>query len=279
MLETFIILCFTTLACSSLGNLLVLKNESMLADALSHAILLGIVLGFFVSRDLHSPLLIIGATLFGVLTILFIDLLMKSDKINHDAATGLVFPFLFAIAVILISMFAKNVHLDIDMVLMGEILLTSFTRIHFLGISLPLMFIQTGVILLINILFLISNYNKLKLYLFDIVQAHLAGMHTILYKIIIMLLVALTTVVSFNSVGSITVICFFVAPSMSALHFCKNFKQLLIISSIFSIINSTIGFSIALLLNLNIAGSATFISLVTFIICILIQQYKPLHNN
>lgn len=272
MLETFFILCLTALSCGIIGNLLVLKNESMIADALSHSILLGIVLGFFISNNLHSPLLILGATFFGALTVLFIDMLMKSEKINHDSATGLVFPLLFSIAVILISIFAKNIHLDIDIVLTGEILFATFTRINILNIDLPIALLQTGGILLVNLLFLTTYYNKLKLYLFDTTQATLSGIDISIYKITTMLLIALTTVISFNVVGSITVICFFVAPSMSALYLSKNFKQLLIISALFSILNSILGFTTAIFFDLNISGSTTFISLLILILTIFTQR-------
>lgn len=265
MLETFIILCLTAISCGSIGSLLVLKNESMIADALSHSILLGIVLGFFISNDLNSPILIIGATLFGVLTVLFIDILMKSDKINHDGATGLVFPLLFSIAIILISMFAKNVHLDVDMALMGEIIFSSFKRINILGINMSLTLMQILLVLIINSTFLIIFYHRLKLYLFDSTQARISGIHITVYKMITMLLIALTTVITFNAVGSITVIALFVSPSMSALFLSKNFKRLLLLSVCFALFNSILGFISAIIFDLNISGTTTFISLVTLL--------------
>lgn len=271
MVETFIILCLTSLACGTIGNLLVLKNESMIADALSHSVLLGIVLGFFISQDLNSPLLIIGATIFGILTVIFIDWLMQSSKINHDGATGLIFPLLFSIAVILISTFAKNVHLDIDMVLMGEILFASLNRTQFLGLELPVSLIQTSIILIVNSLFIGLTYQRLKLYLFDTTQAILSGIPMTHYKLITMLLVSLTTVIAFNAVGSITVITFFVAPSMTALFFSNSFKKLLLLSTLFALLNSALGLIIAIYFDLNISGSTAFISL---LMLLLITKYR-----
>lgn len=279
MIETLFILYLTSIACGSLGSILVVKNQSMIADALSHSILLGIVLGFFLSQDLDSPLLVIGAALFGVFTVVFINQLIQSPKINHDTATGLVFPLLFSIAVILISMFAKNVHLDIDMVLMGEIIFAPLHRTTILGISLPVSMVQTAFIVLINLVFLIIMYQRLKLFLFDETQAKLSGIRIHLLQLVSMLLVAITTVVSFNAVGSITVICFFVAPTMIGLFSSTSYKQLLIKSIGIGLLNCTIGFILANWLDVTISGMCTFISLMVFLISIAAKKHIHLKHK
>lgn len=108
MFEVLLILMVIASSCGLLGSILVVKNQSMLADALSHSVLLGIVLGFFISHSLDSPLLIVGASLFGLLSVLAIDRL-HSRKIAHDAATGLVFsfflPWRFCLFLFLLAMF------------------------------------------------------------------------------------------------------------------------------------------------------------------------------
>ncbi len=276
MVEIFIILYLTSLACGSIGSILVIKNESMIADALSHSILLGIVIGFFITHNLDSPLLIIGAAIFGLLTVFLIEYLMKSSKINHDSATGLVFPLFFSIAVILISMYARNVHLDIDMVLMGEILFTPLNRITIFNISLPVALTHIIIIILLNVIFLSLAYYRLKLYLFDEVQAKIKGVNTVLLKTIIIFLVALTTVVSFNTVGSISVITFFVAPTMCSLFIAKNYKKLLILNLIFSFIYCSIGHSLAIVFDLNIAGSVAFTAL---LLCLSVITIKHIINK
>lgn len=274
MLEVFIALILTSLACSSLGTILVIRNESMLTDALSHSVLLGIVLAFFVNPDLDSPLLIIGAALFALLTIILIDWINTSKRINHDAATGIVFPLLFSIAVILISMFIRNAHLDIDIVLMGEILFTSLNRTEIFGFSVAKSILQLSIILILNISFISLNYYKLKVYLSDPTQAKLLGINTNLLKIISIILVASTCIISFNSVGSIAVICFFVAPAMSSIFLTKNYFNMLLLSCLFSIINAIIGFAIALYVDINIAGITCFVSLINLLIIINVSKIK-----
>ncbi|MBU0278752.1 MULTISPECIES: metal ABC transporter permease [unclassified Gemella] len=274
MLEVFIALILTSLACSSLGTILVIRNESMLTDALSHSVLLGIVLAFFVNPDLNSPLLIIGAALFALLTILLIDWINTSKKINHDSATGIIFPLLFSIAVILITMFVRNAHLDIDIVLMGEILFTSLNRTEIFGFSIAKSVLELAIILILNISFIGLNYYKLKVYLSDPTQAKLLGINTRVLKLISVVLVATTCIISFNSVGSIAVICFFVAPAMSSIFLTKNYFKMLVLSGLISVVNAIIGFFVALYMDINIAGITCFVSLINLLLIINISKIK-----
>lgn len=93
MIQILLILIVVALACSLLGSLLLMRSSLMVADAISHTILLGIVIAFYFTEDLSSPYLIIGATLFGVITVILIDLLTKTGRMQNDAAIGLVFPY------------------------------------------------------------------------------------------------------------------------------------------------------------------------------------------
>lgn len=110
-----------------LGVFLLLRRMSLTGDAISHTVLLGIVVAFFamialgLEPSLSSPLLLVGATIAGVLTVVLTEFIKRSNLLKGDAALGLVFPLLFALAVILISRFAEDVHLDTDAVLVGEI--------------------------------------------------------------------------------------------------------------------------------------------------------------
>ncbi|MBS4762277.1 metal ABC transporter permease [Carnobacteriaceae bacterium zg-ZUI252] len=265
-MEVAIILILTALNCHLVGHILVMRNESMIADALSHSILLGIVLGFFTVRQLNSPLLVVFAALFGVLTILLISRLNQSVKINHDTATGLVFPLFFAIAVILITMYANNVHLDMDMVLMGEIIFAPLSRMDVFGIDVSVTLVKVLINFIGVIIFLCVAYQPLKLYLSNPTHAKLSGVNTSVLSISVMLLVAFTTVMSFDSVGSISVIAFFVAPSLCVLHYVKHYGAFLYLSSLVAIIVSLIGYYVASVFDLTVAGTTTTVALVTVLV-------------
>lgn len=260
-MELLLILMITALNCHLIGHVLVIKNESILADALSHSILLGIVLGFFIVQQLNSPFLVLFAVIFGVLTIAFINHLNRSQKINHDTATGLIFPFFFAIAVILITMFANNVHLDMDMVLMGEIIFAPLTRVDVLGVSLSVALVKAVINLIVLIIVLVIGYHPLKLYLNYPTQAKLAGINIFLMQSVLMVLVAFTTVMSFDVVGSISVISFLVAPSLCVLNKVARYGKFLIVSNVMAIVIAFIGYHIAFYADLTVAGTTTTVAL------------------
>ncbi|NDE61217.1 MAG: hypothetical protein EB038_03215 [Cyclobacteriaceae bacterium] len=100
------------ISCGFLGVFLLLRKMSMTGDAISHAVLPGIVIGFFVSGSQRSLEVILGAGLLGILSTLMIDALRKKAKVQLDASIGITFTLLFAIGIILINLFAYKVDLD-----------------------------------------------------------------------------------------------------------------------------------------------------------------------
>ena len=162
MIQILFVLCVVAASCSLMGSLLLQRESLMVADAISHTILLGIVIAYYFVGDLSSPWLIVGATLFGVITVVSIELLVKTGRVANDAAIGLVFPFFFAIAVLLISKYYSNVHLDIDMVLLGQVELSPLKRMDVLDVRLPVAFVQGTVVLLLNIGFILLSYQSLR---------------------------------------------------------------------------------------------------------------------
>ena len=120
-IEIQIIACLVAVACAIPGVFLVLRKMALITDAISHAILPGIVVGFFIAQDVSSPILIIFAALTGVLTVMLVSFIQKTGLVKEDTAIGLVFPALFSLGVILIAQYANDVHLDVDSVLLGEL--------------------------------------------------------------------------------------------------------------------------------------------------------------
>lgn len=273
MIDSLIVLIITSITCSLLGVFLILRNLSMLTDAISHTVLLGIVLAYFLVKDLDSPLLIIGASLMGLLTVYLVESIGKKGISKYDDAIGMVFPILFALAVILISKFFRNVHLDTDVVLMGEVLFSSLVTTNIFGHQLPTSILYGLAIMLLTLIFIISNYQKLKISTFDKDFAYLLGIPTSFLFYGLMSLTSISAVVSFNSVGAILVISFFIGPGASSLEICKNLKASLIIASLIASINSIIGFYLAIYLNVSIAGFIAFINMFTYLAIIIAKKY------
>ncbi|MGH2066923.1 metal ABC transporter permease, partial [Aerococcus sp. L_4] len=216
MMGALSVVMITAVSCALLGVFLVLKNMAMVADALSHTVLLGIVLGYFIAGDLDSPILFVGAALFGVMTVYAIEYVVNKFAIQSDAATGLVFTLLFALAIILISKYARNVHLDVDVVLSGEVVFATLNTMEIFGIQVPISFARMFVMLVINLVFVTVTYQQLKVSIFDPVYAKSIGVAVGFLNLVLMTLVSITTVVAFDTVGAILVISLMVAPALSA---------------------------------------------------------------
>lgn len=268
MIESLYILIITSLACAVLGVFLVLRRLSMVSDAISHSVLLGIVIGYFVTKDIGSVLLIIGASLFGVLTTVCIELLIKSKRVTEDASVGIIFPLFFSIAVILITRYARNVHLDTEMVLIGEIILAPLHRINFLGLSLPKALVQMSFVLLINIVFIAVFFRKLKISSFDPLYAGVAGIAGAGLYYVFMALVSFTAVSAFESVGAILTISFFISPAASAYLISKDLKITIFLAAVYAVVNSCIGYFLAVKFNVSMSGMCALVSGLTFMITI-----------
>ena len=270
--ESLIVLILTALSCSLLGCLLLLRGLAMIADALSHAILLGIVLAFFLVNDLSSPWLIVGAGLFGLFTVYAIENLSKSKLVKNDEAIGLVYPMFFALAVILITVFARNIHLDMDAVLMGEVIMAPLNRFNILGISLPKAMVYNAILLVLNLLFLLVCFKELKLTSFDPEYAKIAGFSSTLLYYGLMTLTSLTTVISFDAVGAILVISFLITPAASAYLISKDLKRMMEISCMYALGNCLSGYVISILYNVSTSGMTAWISGISFMLTVLFHQ-------
>lgn len=259
----------TAVSCALLGVFLVLKNMAMVADALSHTVLLGIVLGYFIAGDLDSPILFVGAALFGVMTVYAIEYVVDKFAIQSYAATGLVFTLLFAIAIILISKYARNVHLDVDVVLNGEVVFATLNTMEIFGIQVPISFARMFVMLVINLAFVAVTYQQLKVSIFDAIYAKSIGVAVGLLNLVLMTLVSITTIVAFDTVGAILVISLMVAPSLSAHLLSKRLSIMLLVALLYGVINSVLGYYVAIYFNVSISGTIAFAGFMTFLLTLL----------
>ena len=127
----------TGISAALLGSFLILRGNAMLTDAISHSIVFGIIVVWLLTGQTSGPVQVLGAAVTGVLTVVLSELLARSRLVKMDAAIGLVFPALFAAGVILISINARNVHLDVDSVLLGEIGFVWLNTVALFGVDVP----------------------------------------------------------------------------------------------------------------------------------------------
>ena len=263
-----------SVACSLLGVFLVLRSMSMLTDAISHTVLLGIVLSFFITHKLDSPLLIVGATLTGLLTVYFVEVLSDSKLVKEDAAIGIVLSILFSVAVILISKYTANIHLDIDTVLLGEIAFAPFHTTEIFGFKIATGLVNGFGILVVNLLFITIFFKEIKISIFDKALALTLGLLPEVFHYLLMTLVSVTSVVSFDIVGATLMISFMVGPATTAYMISKNLKTMLVYSSLIGIISSIIGYHLAVFLDVSISGSIAVVIGIIFFIVLFGKRFK-----
>ena len=263
-LDIQLIAIVTAVACALPGVFLVLRRMTLMSDAISHAILPGIVLAFFLTENLSSPVLILAAAGTGVFTVFLVELLQRTKLVKEDAAIGLTFPALFSIGVILISRFAGNVHLDIDAVLLGELAYAPLNRLKAFGYDLgPVSLSVMGTILVLNLVFILLFYKELKLVTFDASLAAALGFAAPLIHYGLMTLVSITIVGAFDAVGSILVVALIAGPPATAYLMTDKLSRMLILSAIIGSVNAVSGYWVASLFDVSIAGA---IATMTFFI-------------
>ncbi|HEV2147744.1 MAG TPA: metal ABC transporter permease [Longimicrobiaceae bacterium] len=255
----------TAAACALPGVFLVLRRMALMSDAISHSILLGIVLAFFVTENLASPLLIAAAAATGVLTVSLVELLNRTGRVKEDAAIGLVFPALFSVGVILISRYAGSVHLDVDAVLLGELAFAPFNRMAVGGADLgPRILWVMAAVLLLNAAFVAAFYKELKLTTFDAALAGALGFAPGLVHYAFMTLVSVTAVGAFDAVGSILVVALMIAPPASAYLLTDRLPRMIGLAVVIGVASALAGYWASYFLDVSIAGAMATMTGVAF---------------
>ncbi len=250
-----------SVSCGLLGCYLILRKMAMVGDAISHAVLPGIVIAFLISGSRGNLVMLAGAATIGVLTTILIEILHKKANLQEDASIGVTFTSLFALGVILISSFTGQVDLDQECVLYGEIAYVPLDPILLEnGMNLgPRAIWISGSVLVIIILALVKGYKGLALTTFNADYAKALGISTAFWHFGFMGLVSLTTVVSFESVGAILVVALLIAPPATAYLLTESLKKMLWLTALLGIFTAVGGYYLALVLDGSIAGAmATF---------------------
>jgi len=254
------------ISCGLLGCFLILRKMAMVGDAISHAVLPGIVIAFLLTGTRDSFEMIIGAALLGIFCTFLIEFFHKKAKLQTDAAIGVTFTSLFALGVILISVFAGQVDLDQECVLYGEIAYVPIDLwISDSGQNMgPKALYVSALTLIVNILFIRVGFKQLYLTTFDPAFAATTGISIALWNYLLMGSVSMTTVAAFDSVGAILVVALLVAPPATAYLLTDNFKKMLLITCVIAIIISILGYYLAVMLDGSIAGAVVTVAGVLF---------------
>ena len=270
-IEIQLIASLVAVACAIPGVFLVLRKMALISDAISHSILPGLVIGFFITHDLNSPLLILMGALSGILTVVLVEYIQKTKLVKEDTAIGLVFPALFSIGVLLIAKNANDVHLDVDAVLLGELAFAPFDRLLINGTDIgPKSLWIIGTILVITLGLLIAFFKELKISTFDAGLATALGFSPIVIHYGLMSVASITTVGAFDAVGAILVVALMIAPAATAYLLTNDLKKMLVFSGVFGVFSAISGYWVAHWLDASISGSMiSMLGLVFFFVYLL----------
>lgn len=260
-------------SCALVGVFLVLRRLSLLGDAISHSVLLGIVLAYLVMGERSEIAMMVGAVLMGLLTAALVQLLQKSPQLQSDVSIGVVFTSFFALGVVLIALYAGQIDLDQECVLYGEIAFVPFDTIIWGDQSYgPRAFWLALAVFLINVGVIAVAFERLKLMAFHPLLALTLGISVTFWHFLLMTLVSLTTVASFDAVGAILVVALLVIPASSAYLIATSLKAMIGWALAYAQMAVLLGYGLAVWLDSAIAASIAVMAGVLLLITIGIQQ-------
>lgn len=268
--------CSVAIPASLLGVLLVSKSLVMVGDAISHAVLPGIVVAYLLSGTRDSVPMLFGAAVTGFLTTFLIDFLRKKWRIQEDAAIGFTFTFLFAIGVLMIAVFAgKNSDLDQECVLYGDLETSILDQVivgeYLYGTRAILQLLPLTVALLIVI---VVGFKGWKVWAFNPEFGSFIGIPVQAFHLVLMLLLSIHAVLSFESVGVILVVGLLVLPAATALQFSHTLAKTFLYSACIGIISCIFGVFLGKWINISISPLIVCVNGLIFLISVLVSPYK-----
>jgi manganese/zinc/iron transport system permease protein len=266
---------FVATACGLLGPFLVLRRVALMGDAVSHAVLPGIVAVFLLFESKSPPLVIVGAGVFAVVCVLAVDALRRTGLVRSDAAIGLVFPALFALGVLGIQRYASSVHLDLDSTIYGEIAFAPFRTFEIGGVRIAESLVLTGSAALVNLIVLVLFWRTLKATSFDPEFSRTIGLSPTLVSRLLLVATAVTAVVAFDSVGAILVVALLIVPAATAYLVTDRLWVMVAVTVGIGWVAAILGYHGALRLDASIAG---FMGLVAAGIFVLALLAAPRHG-
>ncbi len=250
MIQALLVGALVGLICSILSCFLILKGWSLMGDAISHAVLPGIVVAYMMGLPLA-----VGAFLSGLLCAAATGFIKENTRIKEDTAMGIVFTGLFALGLVLFSKVETDIHLN--HILFGSLL----------GISKEDI-IQTTVVGLATLLVVLALRKDLLLFCFDPGQAKTIGLNTKMLYYVLLSLLAATIVVSLQAVGIILVIAMLITPGCIAYLLSDRFNHMLLISAGSAVFSCLFGTYISYFINGSTAGCIVLVQASLFLLAV-----------
>jgi manganese/zinc/iron transport system permease protein len=240
--------------CALVGTLLVVRRMSLLGDAISHAVLPGIVIAVLAGGRPGGPLVVAGAVAAAVVTVFLVQGLRREGGLAEDAGTGVVFTTLFALGVVLVTAAASRIDLDPACILYGILELVPFDTVSLGGLELPRAFVTGTIVLLLVAAGLAATWKEQLFTAFDADAARAAGLPVGVATAGLLAATALVTVASFETVGAILVVALLVVPAATAELLTHRLHRTALLAVLCGTTAACFGYLAAWWLNTNAAG-------------------------
>lgn len=236
-----LVLSMIAITAAIVGVFLIHRKMTMLANALSHTVIFGIVITFLILKksfqtidpSLNFSALFVAALITGLLTAFLAQWLSQISSLQKEASIGLVFTFFFALGILLITLFSKNGHIGIDMI-MGNV---DVLHVHDLKALFYLMLVILGLALIF--------FRGLKVTTFDPVFAKLQNFYPSLFNLLIVFMLSMTSIGAFRAIGVVLVLAFFIVPPLFAQLFARSLESQIILACLFAVSASVFGVALS----------------------------------
>ncbi len=257
MVRALVTAVIAAVVCALLSCWLVLIGWSLMGDAVSHAVLPGVVIAYIVGAPFA-----LGAFVFGLVAVAAIGVIRSTSRVKEDAAIGIVFTTLFAGGLVLISVTPSQT--DLNHIIFGNILGVSTSDL-----------IQIGIVAAIAFALLVLKRRDLVLYAFDPIHAHAIGLSPRRLGALLLGLLALTTVVALQVVGVVLVVAMLIIPGATAYLLTDRFGRMLVISATLSTVAAVLGIYLSYWFD---ASSGGLVVVVQGVLFGLVYLFGPRHG-
>lgn len=235
----------TNVACALVGCYLVLRRMSLMGDAISHAVLPGLVIAFILSGSTGIVWMFLGAAAVALLTTFLTQTLHQFGRVPTDASMGVVFTSLFALGVVLLKLNVSQIHFDVNCVFEGLLAQAALDTFEFHGWELPRQLLTIGPVALLNVSVIMLLWKELKISSFDAELSSAMGFSATLVHYLLMAVVAVTAAASFEAVGSILVVAMLIVPPATAHLLCDRMGSMVVVACLLAIASAVFGYWLA----------------------------------
>jgi manganese/zinc/iron transport system permease protein len=257
-----------TVSCGLVGNYLILRRMALMGDAVSHSVLPGLVIAFLLTQTRGTWAMFGGALAAGAATTLLVDAIHRRSRVKQDSAIGITFTTLFAIGVVLISIYAQQVDLDAECVLYGEIAfvpLEPFATVGGVEIAPPSVLRMAGVLLAVVVLVIVF-YKELLVSSFDAGLAASLGINPSLMHYSLMAMLSIVVVSAFEAVGAILVIAMLILPGATSFLLTHRLWKAMLLSVAHAALSTLLGIHLSVWLSCSVAAAMVVMGSVLFVL-------------